>query len=727
MLNSPKGNVTGSDITFSWWRTPNSTSYQLVIHRQSDSALIATRNLSEAQAQCLPSKLCRATVRLNNIAYFWYVRGYNSNGPIVGPRSVTWQIRVAAPSGVPSYPWQIQPRGRIGSNVHTLFQWFKSANSTHHQLLVVDVQANRNVHLSNLSNTTLNCSTRNICNRWLNLPKDRAYKWHVRAYNNVTKKWSGWSAGWFFTIGRLPTGMVDLIAPFGNIYGRTQVFKWYAYPGAVWYRLYIKKISDNSKVFDRSFSPAQLACSTGICQRSVYLPPGQLIWKVWQVRSNSTLSWSVPWRINVNPPKGTPVSPTLIAPVDVITSSNKPTFYWHKSPGVTNYRFQLDRILAPQVFFPVYNLWLSPATAQCATAPTCRKELPLFNGKYRWRLVSYNGFARLYGSWSNYANFEVKGRFGFPWNPFRGIYANIPAGLYWVERSDKSTTAVPVLFGWTRNIWSNFYFVSVTNLDTGKVVLNKYLSSKSAGCASGPPCTTTAGLPVGRYSWKVRGWHSISGLPFGPWSNTRYFELRAGIPGRVTLISPSGVIDSTGTFTGVTLRWNRDNASTHYQVYLVNTTTGQVIRNFYTTGRSTSVSLRVGTYRWVVRGYNAFTKRYGWWSIPKVFEVKDTRTVPCSTTAHAGGDTPETVTVTLGSGSGTSNFRYETYTKKDRMIVRYGGVQLLDTKCVGTNGNVNRSLPVNGSSTTATVQVIPNCDKPGQTGTSWNFTMGCPQ
>ena len=94
----------------------------------------------------------------------------------------------------------------------------------------------------------------------------------------------------------------------------------------------------------------------------------------------------------------------------------------------------------------------------------------------------------------------------------------------------------------------------------------------------------------------------------------------------------------------------------------------------------------------------------------------------CSNTQNAGGDTPDTRTIELSKPAGTFNFTYETYAQEDEIIVRYQGVTLFDTGCVGANGT--RSLSYSGTSTSITVQVIPNCK--GGSGTAWNYSVSCP-
>jgi hypothetical protein len=94
----------------------------------------------------------------------------------------------------------------------------------------------------------------------------------------------------------------------------------------------------------------------------------------------------------------------------------------------------------------------------------------------------------------------------------------------------------------------------------------------------------------------------------------------------------------------------------------------------------------------------------------------------CNEEQVAGGDAPDTRTIELGR-TGTATFDFNTYVKKDRIIVSYQGDVLLDTGCVGASGSP--SLHYSGPATRVTVEVIPNCDDPTP-GTIWDYTVHCP-
>ena len=98
---------------------------------------------------------------------------------------------------------------------------------------------------------------------------------------------------------------------------------------------------------------------------------------------------------------------------------------------------------------------------------------------------------------------------------------------------------------------------------------------------------------------------------------------------------------------------------------------------------------------------------------------------PCNQQNVAGNDAPVTRTIELGRTSGTFTFTYNTYTVPDRMVVSYAGRSLFDTGCVGTGVSRSQNLSYSGTSTTVSVQVIPNCA--GSSSTGWDFTVSCPR
>lgn len=96
----------------------------------------------------------------------------------------------------------------------------------------------------------------------------------------------------------------------------------------------------------------------------------------------------------------------------------------------------------------------------------------------------------------------------------------------------------------------------------------------------------------------------------------------------------------------------------------------------------------------------------------------------CDAQFVAGGDAPETHEVELGVSWGTIDFSYDTAAQQDRIVVRYQGLVMFDTGCVGASDTV--PLTYSGTETKVVVEVIPNCADPSATGTVWDFSVGCP-
>ena len=95
----------------------------------------------------------------------------------------------------------------------------------------------------------------------------------------------------------------------------------------------------------------------------------------------------------------------------------------------------------------------------------------------------------------------------------------------------------------------------------------------------------------------------------------------------------------------------------------------------------------------------------------------------CGTDQIDGGNAADTRQIEMGSTSGTFDFTYQTYSIRDRMIVRYQNSVLFDTGCVGASGTV--PLTFSGTSSQISVEVIPNCA--GTTGTDWYYKVDCLQ
>ncbi|MEA2019410.1 MAG: glycine zipper 2TM domain-containing protein [Campylobacterota bacterium] len=104
--------------------------------------------------------------------------------------------------------------------------------------------------------------------------------------------------------------------------------------------------------------------------------------------------------------------------------------------------------------------------------------------------------------------------------------------------------------------------------------------------------------------------------------------------------------------------------------------------------------------------------------------VKSKNARMCNDLTRAGSNRKESHQVYLGNSFGEFDLEYETFTAKDRILVRYDNQILFDTGCVGTNGKLRKSLQYNGLSEEMTIEVLPNC-MGNQPSTKWNFQLIC--
>ena len=95
----------------------------------------------------------------------------------------------------------------------------------------------------------------------------------------------------------------------------------------------------------------------------------------------------------------------------------------------------------------------------------------------------------------------------------------------------------------------------------------------------------------------------------------------------------------------------------------------------------------------------------------------------CNIEYKSGANEPEQYTIDVRRTTGSLNFTYQTYDVKDRIHIYHGGSKVFDTGCVGASGS--QVLTLNGASSVFVIIVDPLC-APGESNTSWNFTLGCP-
>ncbi len=252
----------------------------------------------------------------------------------------------------------------------------------------------------------------------------------------------------------------------------------------------------------------------------------------------------------------------------------------------------------------------------------------------------------------------------------------VPGGVTLISPSGTTTTSTPT-FTWSAASSATWYYLYVD--DSSGHRYDTWYTAAQVGCPAGTgncSITPSTALNYGAGQWWVQTYNSYGN---GPWSGPLGFNIYAGggIPGGVTLISPSGTTASTTpTFT-----WTAAYGATYYELYVTDST-GLRYDTWYTastvgcssgTGNCSiapSTILASGAGQWWVRTWNSYG--YGPWSGPLGFSITGGG-APGGVTLISpyGTITDDTPTFTWGAAAGatyyelyvsdSSGFRYDTW------------------------------------------------------------------
>jgi hypothetical protein len=271
----------------------------------------------------------------------------------------------------------------------------------------------------------------------------------------------------------------------------------------------------------------------------------------------------------------TPTAPTLLSP----NGSAPPTtaFSWSPVPDAGYYNFQIvDQTINQTIQGP--NL----------TVTTLTLGSPLRLGDtYVWSVQAVDSGGNL-GAWSSFT-FSVT-----------NLLAPTLIG--------PSGPAVPQpVFSWSALTDATHYDIWVQNQNTNQILRDQNVSGTS--------WVPAAPLPEGSaYTWWVRG-IDANGIG-GPWSASLVFT-ESVLPAP-TLVGPSSI-----TLPAPTFSWDLVPGADHYDIWLQDVTTAQVIRDTNvpgTTWTPTSPLLQLNNYKWWVRAIdpNGYA---GQWSTSLAFTV----------------------------------------------------------------------------------------------------------
>jgi hypothetical protein len=296
---------------------------------------------------------------------------------------------------------------------------------------------------------------------------------------------------------------------------------------------------------------------------------------------------------------------TLIGPSGTITTPT-PSFSWSAVPNVGYYYLSISDANPAS---PT-DVWVTPAQAGCASGSgTCTFASPrlLARGLVQWKVLTWNTYG--YGPWSAVKDVVVNGVDAAMAAPT----AIAPAGAI--------ATRTPT-YQWNSVSGVTWYELSVTD---GAAATSTYWYTPPQACATSPCAVTpSALLALGAGQWQIRAW-STTGA--GPWASATSFDVATSLPGKATLIAPSGAVSSlTPTFT-----WNGVAAASYYLLRV--TDRNQVVtEQWYRPTQagcplgteictvSPAIVVPAGPAEWQVLTWNAMG--YGPWSDKRSFSVE---------------------------------------------------------------------------------------------------------
>jgi predicted phage tail protein len=504
----------------------------------------------------------------------WY-DGDQEIGDIVNAQSVLWdgywvQLE-AAQDRSPIDPNMLQfyapnPQGPAGDgNSETpTFTWDGVDGADHYNLWVTDLTTDQSPVLQNADVTDTSFTFDQP------LAPGHDYRYWVQAVDTAGFG-SDWSAPQDFSVARV--GAPDLYGPTGSINQLTPTFSWSAIDGADHYDLYVSDLTTgqspvlrNANVTDTSFTFDQ------------NLTPGHS-YEFWvaAVDGNGFYSdWSGPADFSVPAlPVPSPTAPSGSA-------GETPAFSWSGVDGTDH-----------------YDLWVTDLTTgqspvlhnDNVTDTTLTFDQPLAPGhSYRFWVRDVDSLGNA-SDWSSGMDFSVAAL------PVPAIVG--PAG---------STTDKAPAFSWTIVPGANHYDLWVSDLTTGQVLENPDVTGTSF---------TFSQLLVPDHSYEswVRAFDS-NGFASG-WSA----GLSVTLPPLAVPVpkSPTNLIgDTTPTFS-----WNAVAGANHYDVWVSDLTTGQVLHNPEVTDNSftfTQPLVSGHNYRYWVREFDDAGNASAW-SSPVDFGV----------------------------------------------------------------------------------------------------------
>ncbi len=385
--------------------------------------------------------------------------------------------------------------------------------------------------------------------------------------------------------------------------------------------------------------------------------------------------------------------PILISPSGTIQTS-QPTYSWFAVPSSTWYYLWVNDSSSST---GKIKEWYTAEQAGCASGAGVCSVAPstaLATGRCTWWIQTWiNNSA---GPWSDGKDFSVS--------------LSAPPGKAILISPSGNIQSNLTTYTWNAVAGSTWYQLWVSDSTASPKILNWY-KAVDAGCASGVgTCSVTPASRVapGQAQWWIQTWNSAG---YGPWSDGMTFTVSgSGVPGKATLISPSGSIATTTP----TYVWNAVSNATWYQLWVDDSSSSAKIKAWLTSAQAgcasgtgncsitVSTPLSPGACQWWIQTWNSIG--YGPWSDPMSFTVGDSGVLDPSfggtgiITTFFGGNTGGTGAALQADGKILVAGGAGNYPEHHFAVMRLNSNGSLDTTFAGGTGKVTTSfgLPSEG-------------------------------
>jgi predicted phage tail protein len=470
-----------------------------------------------------------------------------------------WSAPLTFSEAVLPAPALIAPSGTAGPL--PTFTWNAVFGADHYDIWVQDLSTNQVLRNTSVGGTSWSPTSPLI--------QQDSYSWWVRAIDPNGNA-GQWSSGLTFVVQELAAPTT--IAPSGSAV-TLPTFSWNAVPLASQYDIWVQDANTGQVLRDQSVTGTTWTPASPLTQGDHYN---------WWVRAIDSIGSPGPWSATQSFTVAKLPAPTLIGPTGSINTP-QPTLSWNAVTGASR-----------------YDIWLQDMNTgliqrdQNVTATTWTPPNALGRGDiYQWWVRAIDSVGSP-GPWS------ATGKFSESLLPAPSLIS-----------PSVSTSTLPT-FSWNAVTSADHYDIWIQDMRTGVVIRNTGV----VGTTWTPPLGPGQGPLVqgDPYLWWVRAVDS-SGSP-GLWSSSLSFAV-------ASLAAPTLIGPSLSATVQPTFSWNAVDGADHYDIWVQDGKTGQVVRNQDVTGTTwgSATSLTLGdSYTWWVRAIDSVNSP-GPWSAGLSFTV----------------------------------------------------------------------------------------------------------